>query len=160
MTKHQFGIRSIYCLGFAAVMAVALAAPSAGAEQGEPAPKPGKLAEQGEPAPKPGKLINAGDVLSGELNAMKVRDGKKGKRVATFQLTSEPRRLPPPNGLCNLETGPETFQLITSSDAQTAQLKNFVGKEISVKVEEVACAQDAGQMSEAVITKWSIVTTR
>ena len=147
MTKHQFGIRSIYCLGFAAIMAVALAAPSAGAEQGEP-------------APKPGKLINAGDVLSGELNAMKVRDGKKGKRVATFQLTSEPRRLPPPNGLCNLETGPETFQLITSSDAQTAQLKNFVGKEISVKVEEVACAQDAGQMSEAVITKWSIVTTQ
>ena len=147
MTKHQFGIRSIYCLGFAAIMAVVLAAPPAGAEQGEP-------------APKPGKLINAGDVLSGELNAMKVRDGKKGKRVATFQLTSEPRRLPPPNGLCNLETGPETFQLITSSDAQTAQLKNFVGKEISVKVEEVACAQDAGQMSEAVITKWSIVTTR
>ena len=73
-------------------MAVALAAPSAGAEQAEP-------------APKPGKLINAGDVLSGELNAMKVRGGKKGKRVATYQLTSEPRRLPPPNGLCNLETG-------------------------------------------------------
>ena len=68
--------------------------------------------------------------------------------------------MPPPNGLCNLETGPETFQLITSSDAQAAQLKNLVGKEISVKVEEVACAQDAGQMSEAVITKWSIVTTR
>ena len=92
MTKNRFGIRSIYCLGFAAIMAVALAVPSAGAEQGEP-------------APKPGKLINAGDVLSGELNAMKVPGGKKGKRVATFQLTSEPRRLPPPNGLCNLETG-------------------------------------------------------
>jgi hypothetical protein len=38
-------------------------------------------------------------------------------------------------------------------------LKAFVGKEISVKVDEVACAQDAGQMSEAVVTKWSIVTT-
>jgi hypothetical protein len=144
MTK-RFGIRSIYCLGFAAIMAAALAAPSA-------------WAEQSEPAPKPGKPINAGDVLSGELNAMKVPGGKKGKRVATYQLTSEPRRLPPPNGLCNLETGPETFQLITSSDAQAAQLKNFVGKEISVKVDEVACAQDAGQMSEAVITKWSVVT--
>jgi hypothetical protein len=35
MTKHRFGIRSIYCLGFAAIMAVALAVPSAGAEQGE-----------------------------------------------------------------------------------------------------------------------------
>ena len=119
---------------------------------------PGASAQQAEPAPKPGKLINAGEVLSGELNAMKVRAGNKGKRVATYQVTSEPRRLPPPNGLCNLETGPETFQLITSSDAQAAQLKGFIGKEISIKVDEVACAQDAGQMSEAVVTKWSVVT--
>jgi hypothetical protein len=119
---------------------------------------PGASAQQVEPAPKPGKLIKAGEVLSGELNAMKVRAGKKGKRVATYQVTSEPRRLPPPNGLCNLETGPETFQLITSSEAQAAQLKGFIGKPISIKVDEVACAQDAGQMSEAVVTKWSVVT--
>ncbi len=110
-------------------------------------------------APKAGKLINTGEVLSGELNTMKIRSRNKGKRVATYQVTSAPRRLPPPNGLCNLETGPETFQLITTSDAQAAQLKNYVGKEISVKVDEVACAQDVGQMSEAVVTKWSIVTS-
>jgi hypothetical protein len=140
MTKPRFGKRSC----FAVMMAVALAAPCA-------------WAQQAEPAPRPGKPINAGDVLSGELNAMKIR-GTKGKRAPTYQITSEPRRLPAPNGLCNLETGPETFQLVTSSDAQAAQLKNFIGKEISVKVDEVACAQDAGQMSEAVITKWSVVT--
>jgi hypothetical protein len=139
MTKPRFGKRC--CFVF--MMAMALASPSAGAQQAEP-------------APKPGKPINAGDVLSGELNAMK--GSKKTKRAATYQITSEPRRLPPPNGLCNLETGPETFQLVTSSDAQAAQLKNFIGKEISVKVDEVACAQDAGQISEAVITKWSVVT--
>jgi hypothetical protein len=145
MTKPRFGKR----LGFAAIMAVAFAAPST---QAQPA-------REAEPAPpKAGKLINAGDVLSGELNAMKVRGGKRGKTASTYQLTSEPRRLPPPNGLCNLETGPETFQLITASDAQAAQLKGFIGKEISVKVDEVACAQDAGQMSEAVVTKWSVVT--
>ena len=110
------------------------------------------------PPSKPGKPINAGEVLSGELNTMKVRDVKNaGKRVATYQITSEPRRLPAPSGLCNLETGPETFQLVTSSDAQAAQLKSFVGKEISVKVDEVACASDPGQMSEAVITKWSLI---
>jgi hypothetical protein len=141
MTKRRFAIRS----RFAAIMAVALVAPSA-------------WAQQAEPAPKPGKPINAGDVLSGELNAMKVRGGKKGKSAPTYQITSEPRRLPAPSGLCNLETGPETFQLVTNSDAQAAQLKNFIGKEISVKVDEVACAQDAGQISEAVITKWSVVT--
>ena len=109
-------------------------------------------------AAKPGKPINNGEVLSGELNAMKVRGGKRGQKVATYQITSEPRRLPAPNGLCNLETGPETFQLVTRSDAQAAQLKGFVGKEISVKIEEVSCAQDAGQMTEAVVTKWSMVT--
>jgi hypothetical protein len=87
-----------------------------------------------------------------------MKGSKRSKRAATYQITSEPRRLPPPNGLCNLETGPETFQLVTTSDAQAAQLKNFLGKEISVKVDEVACAQDAGQISEAVITKWSVVT--
>ncbi|WP_041748612.1 hypothetical protein [Bradyrhizobium cosmicum] len=119
------------------------------------------LSAQGDEAPlpsKPGKPINTGDVLSGELNAMKVRDVKNaGKRIATYQITSEPRRLPPPSGLCNLETGPETFQLVPSGDAQAAQLKTFVGKEISIKVDEVACASDPGQMSEAVVTKWSII---
>jgi hypothetical protein len=118
---------------------------------------PAALAQQAEPAPKAGKLINAGDVLSGELNAMRVRGGKDGKRVNTFQLVSEPHRLPPPNGLCGLETGPETFQIVTTNEAQAAQLKGLVGKEISVKVDEVACANDAGQMSEAVVTKWSVV---
>ena len=113
-------------------------------------------AQQAEPAPKAGKLINVGDLLSGQLNAMRMR-ADKGKR-ATFQITSEPRRLPPPNGLCGLETGPETFQIVTNNDAQASQLKGFVGKEVSFKVDEVACAQDAGQMSEAVVTKWSVVT--
>ena len=141
MTKRRFGKR----LALAAVIAVALAAPAG-------------FAQQAEPAPKAAKLISAGDVLSGELNAMRLRGDKKGKRVATYQLTSEPRRLPPPSGLCGLETGPETFQIVTNSDAQAAQLKGFVGKEVSLKVDEVACAQEAGQMSEAVVTKWSVVT--
>jgi hypothetical protein len=141
MTIRRFG----KYLALAAVIAAISAAPAA-------------LAQQAEPAPKGAKVINAGDMLTGELNALRVRGGKKGKRVATYQLTSEPRRLPAPSGLCGLETGPETFQLITSSDAQAAQLKGFIGKEVSVKVDEVACAQDAGQMSEAVVTKWSVVT--
>ena len=141
MTIRRFGKHS----ALAAVIAALSAAPAA-------------WAQQAEPAPKGAKVINAGDVLSGELNALRIRGGKKGKRLATYQLTSEPRRLPAPSGLCGLETGPETFQLITSSDAQAAQLKGFIGKAVSVKVDEVACAQDAGQMSEAVVTKWSVVT--
>jgi hypothetical protein len=140
MTRRRFGVR----LALVTVIAAASAAPA--------------LAQPAEPAPQAAKPISAGDVLSGELNALKIRGDKKGKRVATYQLTSEPRRLPPPNGLCGLETGPETFQIVISNDAQAAQLKAFVGKEVSVKVDEVSCAQEAGQMSEAVVTKWSVVT--
>jgi len=146
MTKPRFAKRWACAWAVAAVLA---AAPASAQDQ----------PQQQQPT-KPGKPISAGDVLSGELTAMRVKSGKQGKRVATYQITSEPRRLPPPSGLCNLETGPETFQLVTNSDAQAAQLKNFVGKEISVKVDEVSCAQDAGQMTEAVVTKWSVVTKR
>jgi len=102
------------------------------------------------------QAIRNGDVLTGELNALRSR-AVKGKRVNTFQLVSEPHRLPPPNGLCGLETGPETFQIVPNNAAQAAQLRSFVGKEVSVKVDEVACAQDAAQYSEAVVTKWSVV---
>src|ERR1700722_2072941 len=125
MTKRRFGKR----LALASIMAATLAAPAAAA--------PPAVAQQADPAPKAARPISTGEVLSGELNAMRVRDAKKGKRVATYQLTSDPRRLPPPNGLCNLETGPETFQLVTTSESQASQLKALVGKEISVKVDEV-----------------------
>ncbi len=147
MTKRRFGKRWGLLVSMVAVCVAPIAASAAGVEDAQP-------------APKPARLINAGDVLSGELNAMKVRAGKKGKRVATYQVTSEPRRLPSANGLCGLETGPETFQIVTNNDAQVAQLKNFIGKEVSLKVDEVACSQEAGQMSDAVVTKWSVVTGR
>jgi hypothetical protein len=141
MTTRRFGKR----LSLLLAMTTVLAAPAAHGQDAEP-------------APKAAKLIQTGDVLSGELNAMRVRSGSNGKRVAMYQITSEPRRLAGPTGLCGLETGPETFQIVTSSDSQVAQLKNFVGKEVSVKVDEVTCSQQAGQMSDAVVTKWSVVT--
>jgi hypothetical protein len=143
MTKQRFARRWACALVSVTFLATLAASPVS--------------AQNAEPASKPGKPINTGDVLSGELTAMRVKGGGKGKKVATYQITSEPRRLPPPSGLCNLETGPETFALVTSSDAQAAQLKGMVGKPISIKVEEVSCAQDAGQWAEAVVTKWSMV---
>lgn len=102
------------------------------------------------------KPITTGGVLSGELTAL--RSGPKKKRVITYQLTSEPRRLPPPSGLCNLETGPETFQIVADSDAATAALKPYIGKSVALKADELSCAQAAGQFSDAIVTKWSVVT--
>jgi len=138
MTKRGFGKR----LALGAILA-ALSAPV--------------VAQPSEAPQKAGKPLNAGDVLSGELTALKLKGAKPGQPAAAYQITSEPRRLPPPSGLCNLETGPETFQLITANNAQASQLKGLLGKQIAVKVDEIACALDAGQMSEAVVTKWSLV---
>lgn len=101
------------------------------------------------------QVLKPGDVLSGKLNAMRSR--AKGKRVNTFQMTSEPRKLPGADGLCNLETGPETFQIVTHSDDEAKQLKGLIGKTVSIKVSEMSCAQVAGQMSDAIVTKWSVV---
>jgi hypothetical protein len=147
MTKRRFGIP--FALG--AVMLASLAMPALRAQQDQPVV---------EGSNKAGTLIKIGDTLTGELNALRTRGDKKGKRTATYQLTSEPHRLPPPGGLCGLETGPETFQIVINGDADAAKLKTIVGKEISLRVDEVTCAEAAGQMSEAVVTKWSVVTKR
>jgi hypothetical protein len=147
MTKPGFGMP--FALG--AIIVAALATPAARAQQNDLPPAVDN---------KPGTLIKAGDILSGQLNTLRGRRDQKGKRTATYQLTSEPHRLPPPGGLCNLETGPETFQIVTNSDADAAKLKNFIGKDISLRVDEVACAEGADQMSEAIVTKWSVVSKR
>ena len=105
-------------------------------------------------APKP---LRTGDVLSGELRVMRSR-AVKGKRVNTYQVvTTEGRRIPGPDGLCNLETGPETFQIVTNGDADANRLKPFIGKTISIKASEMSCATVAGQVSDALVSKWTIV---
>src|SRR5258706_6244582 len=71
------------------------------------------------------QAIKNGDVLTRQLNAMS--SGAQGKAVNTFQLVNETHRLPPPSGLFNLQTGPETFQIVTSNDVQASQLKAFFG---------------------------------
>jgi hypothetical protein len=120
----------------------------------------GAIAQTATPAdpdkPKVPVAMKLGDTLSGQLTAMKMRGKVNGKRVATYQLVSEPRRLPPPSGLCNLETGPETFQIV-ADDAQAARLKKLIGKQIVLKVDQVSCAEEAGVMSEAIVSKWSLV---
>lgn len=101
------------------------------------------------------RALRAGDILSGELTAM--RSGPRKNRTVTYQLTSSPRRLPPPAGLCNLETGPETFQIVTRSDADAKALKPFIGKTVSIRAKEVSCAQAAGEWSDAIVSDWSMV---
>src|SRR3984957_2968498 len=95
MTRRRFGVR----LALVTIIAAASAAPA--------------LAQPAEPAPQAARPISAGDVLSGELNALKIRGGKKGKRVATYQLTSEPRRLPPPNGPCGVDSRTAYFHIVS-----------------------------------------------
>jgi hypothetical protein len=104
-------------------------------------------------APKP---LKNGEVLSGELRVMRSR--AQGKRINTYQVvTTEGRRIPGPDGLCNLETGPETFQIVTNGDGDVNRLKPFIGKTISIKANEMSCATVAGQVSDALVSKWTIV---
>ena len=51
----------------------------------------------------------------------------------------------------------QTENIKPSTNTEAAQLKALVGKEISVRVDEVTCAQEAGQMTDAIVTKWSVV---
>lgn len=139
----------LHAMTLAATVLIAWSATGVAAQPSAPPPPVNSKAA----TPKP---LQSGDVLSGQLNAIRTR-GKKGKKAPTFQLVSEPRRLSPPGGLCNLETGPETFQIVTSSDVQAAQLKPLIGKQVALRIEQVGCAEEAGIMSEAVVTKWSIV---
>lgn len=104
------------------------------------------------PKPKP---IRNGDVLSGELRVMRSRS--KGKRISTYQVVTEARRIPGPDGYCNLETGPETFQIVTHDESDVKRLKPFIGKNISIKANEMSCATLAGQVSDALVLKWTIV---
>jgi hypothetical protein len=110
-------------------------------------------AEANAQAPKP---IKNGEVLSGELRVMRSR--AQGKRIDTYQVIStQGRRIPGPDGLCNLETGPETFQIVTHGDADITRLRPFIGKTISIKANEMSCATAAGQVSDALVSKWTIV---
>ncbi|HWW48158.1 MAG TPA: hypothetical protein VNZ94_10000 [Xanthobacteraceae bacterium] len=102
------------------------------------------------------KLIKKGDLLTGELNLMQVRVKGHAKRVDTFHMATEARRLLGAGGMCNLETGPETFQIVTHSDEEVARLRSHIGKVVSIKVKEVSCAREAGQFSDALVTKWTM----
>jgi hypothetical protein len=144
MTRQDFTTLPLWVAAIWAISIIATAATAA--TETPPAPV----------VPVAPKTMKIGDVLTGQLNAMLSRDAK-GKRTNVYQLVSEPRRLPAPAGLCNLETGPETFEIVVANDAQATQLKKLVGKEVALKVSEVACAEQAGQISEALVTKWSVV---
>src|ERR1700743_3476399 len=65
MTRRRFAVR----LALVTFIAVSAA--------------PAARAPQQAPVAKAAKLIKTGDVLSGELNALHTRGGKKGKRAAT-----------------------------------------------------------------------------
>lgn len=107
-------------------------------------------------AQKP-KVIAPGAILTGELNVMRVRVKGKAGRVNTYHLVSTPRRLAGPGGMCNLETGPETFQIVAHSAEEVEALMAARGKTISIRVKDVSCAREAGQYSDAVVSKWSLV---
>ena len=112
------------------------------------------LASMGQTVAFAQQLLPLGGVISGELNAVSIH--VKGKRIVVYQIASAARKLPGPNGLCNLETGPETFQLAIRGDGDVKALKKYLGKTISVKATALACPQDPTEIAEAVVKSWTL----
>jgi hypothetical protein len=100
------------------------------------------------------QLLPLGGVISGELNAVSIH--VNGKRITTYQIASTARKLPGPSGLCNLETGPETFQLAIRDNNDVKALKKYLGKTISVKAGALACPQEPTEIAEAVVKNWTL----
>ena len=49
--------------------------------------------------------------------------------------------------MCNLETGPETFQIVTNSDAEAAALKPFIGKSIALGTGQICYPSDGTMLT-------------
>ena len=52
-----------------------------------------------------------------------------------------------------------TILLAVFAAQEAAALKPYIGKHIALKANELSCATAAGQLSDAIVSKWSVVTT-
>jgi len=93
-------------------------------------------------------MIKCRRVLSGELKTLaRAPADKKGMRAATYQLTSEPRRLPPPNGGAISKRNGDV-PAHPRSEPRRRQLKGLSEGNFGEDRRD-RLAQEAGQMSEA-----------
>jgi len=95
----------------------------------------------------------------GRTHVMRVRDGNNGKRVATYQITSEPRRLAAASGLCNLETGRKRSSLSPPATPRRAveefRRQGDFGEGRRDRLRPGRRADERGRGE-----KWSVVTKR
>ena len=137
MTKPRFGKR----LGFAAIMAVACRAFRSPQAQGRACAEAGQ-ADQRRRRAVGGTQRHEGSRRQEGQERRHLSGHQRAAAVAAAERALQSGNRPGNVPAHHLERCPGR------------PAEEFIGKEISVKVDEVACAQDAGQMSEAVITKW------
>jgi len=81
------------------------------------------------------KPLKAGEVLSGQLTAM--RSGPRKKRVITYQLTSEPRLLPPPALIMGAKMGGGGVDNLEPAFTRLAALKPYIGATVQTSAAAV-----------------------
>jgi hypothetical protein len=101
------------------------------------------------------QAIRDGDMLTGELRLVRTRH-PNGTRIEAYQIVSAPRAMPSDDEFCEAGKGATTFHLFTMNDADKRKLAGRLGETITVKADELFCAQTAWHIGDVAVPKWSL----
>jgi hypothetical protein len=100
--------------------------------------------------------IKDGDILTGTLRLVRTRHDN-GTKIEAYQIVSEPRAMPADDDFCTAEKGATTFHLFAMTDAARKQLKQRLGKSISVRAVRLFCAQTAWHIGDVAVPEWTVL---
>ena len=101
--------------------------------------------------------IKTGDLLAGKLRLVRTKH-PNGTSIGAYQIVSLPRMMPT-DEFCD-GAAASTFHIVAMDRAATAQLRPLLGKQVSLKVEDMFCSHTAWHIGDAVVLKWSALTKR
>jgi hypothetical protein len=99
--------------------------------------------------------IKDGDILTGTLRVVRTRHDN-GTKIVAYQIVSKPRAIAD-DGFCTAEGGATTFHLFAINDAARKQLKQLLGKQVSVKAVKLFCAQTAWHIGDVAVPEWTLL---
>ena len=102
------------------------------------------------------EAIKVGDLLTGKLRLVRTKH-PNGTPIGAFQIVSLPRMMPT-DEFC--DGAARTFQIVAMDRAATAQLRPLLGKQVSLKAEDMFCSHTAWHVGDAVVLKWTALTKR
>lgn len=103
------------------------------------------------------ELLKKGDVISGPLRFFQSQH-PNGTWIPVYQVKSDnPRNFAEKDEFCPDDHPPVTFHIVPGNDkAKEAQLKKFVGKKVSIVLEDFFCSETAWHIGDAVVFGWHL----